>query len=136
MKKKVLIITYYWPPSGGSGVQRWLKFVKYLPGLGWEPYVFTPENPSFTLKDESLLKDIPPEAEVITFPIWEPYNTFSRISSAVGEKNSPQAPNTVAFGKEKSFFQKVATWIRGNLFIPDPRVSLMTSFVTTTSGQS
>jgi glycosyltransferase involved in cell wall biosynthesis len=122
MKKKVLIITYYWPPSGGSGVQRWLKFVKYLPGLGWEPYVFTPENPSFTLKDESLLKDIPPEAEVITFPIWEPYNTFSRISSAVGEKNSPQAPNTVAFGKEKSFFQKVATWIRGNLFIPDPRV--------------
>jgi glycosyltransferase involved in cell wall biosynthesis len=121
MEKKVLIITYYWPPSGGSGVQRWLKFVKYLPGLGWEPYVFTPENPSFAMKDESLLKDIPPEAEVIKFPIWEPYNTFSRISSAVGEKKS-QAANTVAYGKEKSFFQKVATWIRGNVLIPDPRV--------------
>jgi glycosyltransferase involved in cell wall biosynthesis len=121
MEKKVLIIAYYWPPSGGSGVQRWLKFVKYLPGFGWVPYVFTPENPSFAVKDESLLKDIPPEAEVIKFPIWEPYDAFFKISSAVGEKKS-QGPTTVAYGKEKSFFQKVATWIRGNVFIPDPRV--------------
>ena len=121
MDKKVLIIAYYWPPSGGSGVQRWLKFVKYLPSFGWVPYVFTPENPSFAVKDESLLKDIPSEAEVIKFPIWEPYDTFFKISSAVGEKKS-QGPTTVAYGKEKSFFQKVATWIRGNLFIPDPRV--------------
>ena len=76
MGKKVLIIAYYWPPSGGSGVQRWLKFVKYLPQWGWEPFVFTPENPSFTIRDESLLKDIPIEAEVIRFPIWEPYESF------------------------------------------------------------
>src|SRR4030095_1104259 len=88
MSKKVLIIAYYWPPSGGSGVQRWLKFVKYLPGFGWTPYVFTPENPSFAVRDESLLKDVPPEAEVIKFPIWEPYGAFSRVSSAVGEKKS------------------------------------------------
>ena len=121
MEKKVLIIAYYWPPSGGSGVQRWLKFVKYLPDFGWVPYVFTPENPSFAVKDESLLKDIPSEAEVIKFPIWEPYDAFFKISSAVGEKKS-QGPTTVAYGKEKSFFQKVATWIRGNFFIPDPRV--------------
>jgi hypothetical protein len=71
--KKVLIITYYWPPSGGSGVQRWLKFVKYLPSFGWEPHVFTPENPTFGLIDPSLEADVPTEAEVIRFPIWDPY---------------------------------------------------------------
>jgi len=121
MGKKVLIIAYYWPPSGGSGVQRWLKFVKYLPSFGWTPYVFTPENPSFAVRDESLLKDVPPEAEVIKFPIWEPYGAFSRVSSAVGEKKS-QGQATLPYGKEKSFFQKLTTWIRGNLIIPDPRV--------------
>jgi len=121
MEKKVLIIAYYWPPSGGSGVQRWLKFVKYLPSFGWVPYVFTPENPSFGVTDESLMKDIPSEAEVIKFPIWEPYDAFFKISSAVGEKKL-QGPTTVPYGKGKSFFQKVATWMRGNLLIPDPRV--------------
>jgi len=120
MEKKVLIIAYYWPPSGGSGVQRWLKFVKYLPGFGWTPYVFTPENPSFAVRDESLLKDVPPEAEVIKFPIWEPYGAFNKVSSAVGETKS--AGQTLVYGKEKTFFQRVTTWIRGNLIIPDPRI--------------
>ena len=116
----MLIIAYYWPPSGGSGVQRWLKFVKYLPGFGWTPYVFTPENPSFAVRDESLLKDVPPEAEVIKFPIWEPYGAFNKVSSAVGEAKS--AGQTLVYGKEKTFFQRVTTWIRGNLIIPDPRI--------------
>lgn len=102
-------------------MQRWLKFVKYLPGLGWEPYVFTPENPSFALRDESLLWDVPAEAEIIRFPIWEPYDMFFKISNALGSKK-PEGSNTIAYGKEKTFFQKVSTWIRGNLFIPDPRV--------------
>src|SRR5688572_9332906 len=66
-KKRVLIIAYYWPPSVGSGVQRWLKFVKYLPLYGWKPYVFTPTIPSFEMKDESLKEDVPAEAEVIHF---------------------------------------------------------------------
>jgi hypothetical protein len=57
--KRVLIITYYWPPSGGAGVQRWLKFSKYLPEFGWQPVIYTPENPDFSIKDESFLKDIP-----------------------------------------------------------------------------
>ena len=47
--KKVLIITYYWPPTGGSGVQRWLKFSKYLPENGWKPYIFTPDSSSFEI---------------------------------------------------------------------------------------
>jgi hypothetical protein len=78
-EKSVLIITYYWPPSGGSGVQRWLKFVKYLPSFGYTPYVFTPENPAFYVRDHSLEKDVPPEAEIIRFPIWEPYEYMGAL---------------------------------------------------------
>lgn len=115
--KKVLIITYYWPPSGGSGVQRWLKFVKYLPQFGWQPFVFTPENPAFDTKDESLLKDVPPEAEVLHFPIWEPYGLFNKLSGGKsGNMNANSAP------KADSLFKKISIWIRGNIFIPDPRV--------------
>lgn len=115
--KKVLIITYYWPPSGGSGVQRWLKFVKYLPQFGWQPFVFTPENPAFDTKDESLLKDVPPETEVLHFPIWEPYGLFNKLSGGKsGNMNANSAP------KADSLFKKISIWIRGNIFIPDPRV--------------
>ena len=119
--EKVLIITYYWPPSGGSGVQRWLKFVKYLPSFGWEPHVFTPENPSFAIQDPSLEKDVPPEAEVMRLPIWEPYDLFYRLSGFTGSKTQP-SPTALVPSKNKSFFQKASTWIRGNLFIPDPRL--------------
>ncbi|HPH47595.1 MAG TPA: glycosyl transferase, partial [Chryseolinea sp.] len=121
MEKKVLIIAYYWPPSAGSGVQRWLKFVKYLPSFGWTPYVFTPENPSFAIQDQSLLNDIPKEAEVIRFPIWEPYDAFFKLSSLFGSKKSAK-PTDLVSGKNKSLFQNISTWIRGNFFIPDPRV--------------
>lgn len=117
LRNKVLIITYYWPPSGGSGVQRWLKFVKYLPQFGWQPFVFTPENPSFDTKDESLLSDVPAEAEVLHFPIWEPYALFNKLSGGKsGNMNANSAP------KADSLFKKISIWIRGNLFIPDPRV--------------
>ncbi len=117
--KKVLIIAYYWPPSGGSGVQRWLKFVKYLPQFGWKPFVFTPENPSFDLKDESLLNDVPPEAEVIKYPIWEPYEIFNKLSGLVAGNKSPE---TVPTGKKKkSLFACLSLWVRGSFFIPDPR---------------
>jgi len=118
--KKILIITYYWPPSGGSGVQRWLKFVKYLVRAGWEPFVFTPENPSFTIEDTSLQKDVPASVEVIRFPIWEPYQLFFKLSSLSGNKN-PQQADFISTGK-KTFFQTISSWIRGNLFIPDARV--------------
>lgn len=115
LKEKVLVITYYWPPSGGSGVQRWLKFVKYLPSFGWKPYVFTPRNPSFSIKDESLLKDVPPEAVIIPTSIWEPYSIFNRLSrEKTNSANSTPRPT--------SFFKKISIWIRGNIFVPDPRV--------------
>jgi glycosyltransferase involved in cell wall biosynthesis len=115
-EKSVLIITYYWPPSGGSGVQRWLKFVKYLPTFGYTPYVFTPENPAFEIKDESLLKDVPAEAEVLHFPIWEPYELFNKLSFGKVKAEAAQAV------KADGLFKKLAKWVRGNFFIPDPRV--------------
>jgi glycosyltransferase involved in cell wall biosynthesis len=121
-EKKVLIITYYWPPSGGSGVQRWLKLVKYLPQFGCKPYVFTPENPAFAIRDESLLKDVPPEAEVIKLPIWEPYDAFFKMSGWFGRKKSATPTDLVASGGPKSLFQKLSTWVRGNMLIPDPRI--------------
>jgi len=117
---KVLIITYYWPPSGGSGVQRWLKFVKYLTKMGWEPYVYTPENPSFTIQDLSLQKDVPDLVEVIKLPIWEPYDLFFKIARFFGG-HTGKPTDMIATGK-KSFFQKVSSFIRGNFFIPDARV--------------
>src|SRR5436190_10983722 len=118
--KKVLIVAYYWPPSGGSGVQRWLKFVKYLPQFGWKPYVFTPENPSFEVRDETLLRDVPKEAEIIQYPIWEPYKLLESAKKVTGQKKTSQIDQVVT-GK-KSLFQNIVTWIRGNIFIPDARI--------------
>lgn len=117
MKKRVLIITYYWPPSAGSGVQRWLKFAKYLPKYGWEPVIFTPENPDFDLKDESLLKEIAPELEVIKQPIWEPY----KLLHAFRRKKSGH-PARLMDQSKKSWIERAAVWARANLLVPDPRV--------------
>ncbi|MDW8331286.1 MAG: glycosyl transferase [Cyclobacteriaceae bacterium] len=116
MPGKILIVTYYWPPLAGSGVQRWLKFVKYLPDFGWKPYVCTPENPAFDLKDESLEKDVPTEAEVLRLPIWEPYHLFRR------SRKDERGTTDLFFTGNKSFAGKIATFIRGNFLIPDPRI--------------
>jgi len=117
-QKRVLIITYYWPPSGGSGVQRWLKFVKYLPQFGWTPVVYTPRNPSFALRDESLSREIPPGTEVVREPIWEPHDIFFWFSKRF--RNSPPSGHLASAG-DHSVFQRLISWIRGNLFIPDAR---------------
>src|SRR5258706_2196479 len=118
--KNVMIVTYYWPPSGGSGVQRWLKFVKYLPQFGWTPFVVTPESPSFTIKDESLIRDVPSGTSVSRLPIWEPYDLFLTLSGWLGKKDVKQS-DFIPTGK-KSGFQRLSTWIRGNIFIPDARI--------------
>jgi len=115
-RKPILIITYYWPPSGGAGVQRWLKFSKYLPEFGWDPIIFTPENPDFDQKDSSLEKDVNSTVEVLKFPIWEPYGLFKRLS---GKKELKQG-QVLETGND-SLLKKVAVWVRGNLFVPDPK---------------
>jgi len=118
--KKVLIITYYWPPSGGAGVQRWLKFVKYLRQFEWEPVIFTPENPEFPSIDESLMGDIPKGVEVITNKIWEPYQFYKRFTGK--KKGERVQAGFLSEQKSKNLFlEKVAIWLRGNLFIPDAR---------------
>jgi glycosyltransferase involved in cell wall biosynthesis len=117
---KVLIISYYWPPSGGGGVQRWLKFSKYLTQFGWEPVIFTPENPDFDIKDYSLGKDISDYVEVLKFPIWEPYSVFNKLTG--GKQKAHIKQGQVLEKGKKSFFQQMVIWLRGNFFIPDPRV--------------
>lgn len=118
--RKVLVITYYWPPSGGAGVQRWLKFVKYLTLMGWEPIVYTPVNPEYPVEDKSLLDEIPPGVTIFKTPIKEPYTIYKKF---VGMKSTDKvAANFISEGKKPSWAQKVAVWLRGNLFIPDPRV--------------
>lgn len=127
--KRVLIITYYWPPSGGSGVQRWVKFSKYLPSEGWQPVIYTPSNPEYTSVDRTLESEIPSEAEIIRRPISEPYGIYRRLmgkDSSTDMKTltagaSGGSVTPISSGK-KSFKQRLSLWIRGNLFVPDPRV--------------
>jgi glycosyltransferase involved in cell wall biosynthesis len=117
--KKVLIITYYWPPGGGAGVQRWLKFVKYLPEFGWTPVVYTAENPETPAIDESLMKDVPDGLEVHRQPIWEPLDAYRKFTGRkAGEKFGAGFLSESAAPKARDRF---ALWVRGNLFIPDAK---------------
>lgn len=117
--KKVLIITYYWPPAGGPGVQRWLKFVKYLPEFGIEPIVYIPENPTYPIIDEAFSKDVSPNLTVIKRKIFEPYGFASMFyKNKVRKMSAGIIPNNA----KQSFSEKLALWVRGNLFIPDARV--------------
>ena len=117
-RKKVLIITYYWPPSGGAGVQRWLKFSKYLPEFGWDPVIYTVENPEAPIEDPSLIEDIPEDIKVIKTHIWEPYRLYKQF---IGEKHAKIKHGFLSERKKPSLRQKLSVWIRGNLFIPDAR---------------
>ena len=118
--KRVLIITYYWPPSGGSGVQRWLKMSKYLPEYGWQPVIYTTENAEYPIIDPSLEKDVPADMEVIRRPIFEPYSFYKKF---IGIKQD----ETVKMGfiqekeKKKGWKENLSLWVRGNFFIPDAR---------------
>jgi len=117
--KKLLIITYYWPPAGGPGVQRWLKFVKYLPDFDVQPIVFVPENPTYPIVDSNLVAEVSDEAIILKTPIFEPYQLASFLSKNKTKKiSSGIIPNQ----KKQSFLEKVMLWGRGNLFIPDARV--------------
>jgi glycosyltransferase involved in cell wall biosynthesis len=117
--KNVLIITYYWPPSGGAGVQRWLKFAKYLPEFGWNPIVYTPENPEAPSIDESLLADIPDTVKVIKKPIWEPYTFYKKFTGK--KKDDKINAGFIQEKKSNRLLEAISVFIRGNFFIPDPR---------------
>jgi len=144
--RKALVITYYWPPAGGSGVQRWLKFSKYLREFGYESIIYTPENPEFMATDKSLEAEIPEGLEVIKRRIWEPYSLYKKVtgrkeairpgfisnhdsvagaSISVGTNASAGANiNTKkkASIKKTSFKERLSFFIRSNLFFPDPKM--------------
>lgn len=113
---KVLIITYYWPPSGGAGVQRWLKFTKYLPSSGWFPEVLTvdPLYAAYPFRDDSLYGEVPVDVKVHRTKALNFFALYNRDQSKI-----PHAG--FASGKNKGFKSTVSRFIRGNFFIPDPR---------------
>ncbi|MCX6133066.1 MAG: glycosyltransferase [Ignavibacteriales bacterium] len=120
--KKVLIVSYYFPPSGGPGVQRVLKFVKYLPEFGWQPVVLTVQDGDYPARDESLLAEIPDHAIVYRTKIFEPYRLYRKLTgkpanAAVDVENIPQG------GKQgRSAMESLAEFIRSTFFIPDARI--------------
>ena len=116
--KKILIITYYWPPAGGPGVQRWLKFVKYLPSYGFQPIVYVPDNPTYPIIDEGLLSEISSEAIILKNKIFEPYQIATFFSR---NKTKNISAGIIPNQKKQSFIVQLLLWIRGNIFIPDAR---------------
>jgi len=118
LSKKVLIITYYWPPAGGPGVQRWLKFVKYLPDFDIQPIVYIPENPTYPILDENLASEVSDQAIIIKKNILEPYQIVSYFSK---NKSKKLSAGIITSKKKQSFLERFLLTIRGNLFIPDAR---------------
>lgn len=118
-RKRVLIISYYWPPSGGIGVLRCLKIAKYLRQYGWEPVVFTAKDAHYPSIDQSNDKDVPPGAVILRQPIWEPYHIYKFITGQPPQANV----NNVFYVKDEDlgFFHRLSVWIRSNFFIPDAR---------------
>lgn len=126
MLKRVLIITYYWPPAGGPGVQRWLQFVKYFKNFDIEPVVYVPENPNYPLLDESFEVEVPSGLEVIKFPIKEPY----RFAQLLSRRKTKQISSGIISNKRQTFVEKLMLFIRGNFFIPDARIGWVKPSVT------
>ena len=117
--KKVLIISYYFPPSGGPGVQRVLKFVKYLPQFGWEPVVLTVEDGDFPARDESLLNEVPPDIKVFRTRIFEPYDLYRRLTGR--KKGSALDVDNINKEGKKNLSEKLSEVVRATFFIPDGR---------------
>ncbi|MDA0176700.1 MULTISPECIES: glycosyltransferase family 4 protein [Mesoflavibacter] len=130
MAKRVLIVTYYWPPAGGPGVQRWLKFVKYLPEHDIEPIVYCPSNANYPIIDKSLKAEIPENISILKQPIKEPYklaNLFSKQTKTISK-------GIIKEKDKQSLPERLMLFIRGNFFIPDARkqwVKPSTNFLTT-----
>ena len=116
--KKVLIVTYYWPPAGGPGVQRWLKFIKYLPDFNIEPIVYIPKNPTYPILDESLTSEVSDHLTILSQPIKEPYR-FARLLSK--NKSNTISKGIIKEKKSQSVIEKLMLFVRGNYFIPDAR---------------
>lgn len=116
--KKVLLVTYYWPPAGGPGVQRWLKFVTYLPQFGIEPIVYIPKNPEYPILDANLLNQVPEGITIIKQPIREPASFAKKLFG----KKTKKLQSGILPGKKASFVTRMMLYIRANFYIPDARI--------------
>jgi len=126
---KVLIVTYYWPPAGGPGVQRVLSFARYLPEFGWEPVILTVENGDYPSEDYSLISQIPDNLKVYKIPAREPFNLYRRLT---GKKTGEKIPSHILGSHHKqSLMERLSRFIRLNLFIPDARIGWIPNCVKT-----
>lgn len=116
--KKILLVTYYWPPAGGPGVQRWLKFVSYLPKFGIEPIVYIPENADYPILDEDLVSQVPEGIQLIKQPIKEP----ASIAKAFFGNKVKSLQSGILPTKKASLITRFMLYVRANYFIPDARV--------------
>ncbi|MFO7863174.1 MAG: glycosyltransferase [Salinivirgaceae bacterium] len=115
---KVLIITYYWPPASGPGVQRFLKFCKYLPVFGWKPYVVTVENGTYSSTDATLAQDIPASASVVKTKTSEPFTIYNRLT---GTKKNSGTVGMINMDSKQSLLKQASVYVRANFFVPDAR---------------
>lgn len=114
-KHTALLITFYWPPSGGPGVHRWLRFSRFFKQNNWDLHVYCPEDAAWPMRDEALEQEVAPELTIVRNRIFEPHKFL-------GKKNNPNVGGGFTKQKESSRFQRLIIWVRGNLFVPDARV--------------
>lgn len=114
-KGTALLITYYWPPAGGPGVHRWLRFSRFFKENGWDLHVYCPENAEWPIIDQEMQASVSEDLTVIRRPIFEPHKYL-------GKKNNPNVGGGLTKAKKSSALQQLIIWVRGNLFIPDARV--------------
>jgi glycosyltransferase involved in cell wall biosynthesis len=126
--KKVLVVTYFWPPSGKATLHWPLKIIKYLPEFGCEPFVLTVKEKSFTRKDETMLQEIHPSLKVYKSRTFEPFNLYKKFTGR--GKNEHIVDSETISKTNKSLPHQISIWIRMNLFVPDARVGWYFSAVT------
>ncbi len=116
--RKVLFITYYWPPAGGPGVQRFYYFAKKIRQFGWEPVIYTVKDGTYFALDHNLEKELPPNIEVLKKEAFEPHKFYNMM---MGKDKNAKISNSIVSNK-KGFLQSLMVYIRGNFFIPDARM--------------
>jgi hypothetical protein len=123
LRKKVLIVSYYFPPAGGAGVQRTLKFVKYLPEFGWEPVILTARNADYPAYDESLQSEIPQGIKVYRSRIAEPYRLYRKLTGRPTDEATDIATLTLKEHEKRKFSEQLSEWLRAAFFVPDARIA-------------